>query len=147
VNRRAVLSCWQACHTTLDEGLRVRFLARPEVEELATMGDETVRMAVRAHTRLRDEVLHARWLSARRLGSSGCGCAEEGDEEPQAVGHRLVLLPGPDTRTGGGGVPRTATVMARCSCGWERRAADGALLRTLWRDHVLGDEEEPPTDW
>ena len=108
------------------------------------MADETVRMAVRAHDRLRDEILHARWLSGRRLGPAGCGCVAYEDEEPETVGHRLVLLPGPDTRTGGRSAPGTATVMARCSCGWERRAADSAPLCTLWRDHVAGDEDEPP---
>jgi len=111
------------------------------------MADETVRMAVRAHDRLRKEILHARWLSGRRLGPSGCGCVADDDEKVEIAGHRLVIVPGPDTRTGGRGAPRSATLVARCTCGWERRAADAALLRAWWCDHVAGDEEEPPTDW
>lgn len=112
------------------------------------MADETVRMAVRAHPRLRDELLHARWLGGRRLEVSGCGClADDGDVEGQsqdeAVGHRVVILPGPDTRSGGPGGAQTPTVLACCRCGWERRGADEAWLRNLWRDHVMGEEEPP----
>jgi hypothetical protein len=147
VNRRAILSYWQASHGALDEDVQARFLARPEVDDLLDMADETARMAVRAHQRLADELRHARWLSARRLGESGCGCVSEDADDLQSDDHRLSIIAGPDTRVGGPGGPRSSTSVGTCSCGWERRGADPAFLRVLWKDHVSGDEEEPVLDW
>jgi hypothetical protein len=147
MNRRAVLSCWQEAWEPLSEPQRGRFLSRPEVGELTSMSDETVRMAIRAHPKLHWAMSHARWLRDGRRPGAACGCTAE---EARALDfdtevHKLSVLPGPDTRVGGRSLT-SATVVARCSCDWERRAASEALLRTIWLWHVMGDEEEPLLD-
>jgi hypothetical protein len=142
---RTVLARWQEAWQPLPEVLQERFLARPEVHELAAMGDETVIMSIRAHERLVHEVAHARWLRDGRRRPTACGCEFEAPVVDAGV-HRLVVLPGPDTRVGGRS-PRSATVVGRCSCGWERRAGSRELIRTLWDWHVQGDDEEPVEDW
>ena len=146
MNRRGVLSFWQATwREPLTDAQVTRFMARAEVEELATMADETVRMAVRAHQRLTDEIVHARWVAGGRLATAGCGCALA-DADADAGVHKLTVLQGPDTRHGTSG-PRSPTVAGRCSCAWETRAGSEDVVRVRWGWHVRGDEEEPLDHW
>jgi hypothetical protein len=145
VNRRAVLSLWQERWEQLSDRHGATFLERPEVDELTTMADETVRMAVRAHKRLAEEILHARWVAAGRLGTAGCGCAAE-EAEMDAWAHKLTVIPGPDTRTGSSR-QRSSTVVGRCSCGREVRGGSEDAVRSYWVWHVRGDDEAPLDDW
>ena len=141
MNRRAVLSLWEARWKSLSDAHKRSFLSRFEVDELTCMADETVRMAVPAHKRLRQEIVHARWVAGGRVGTAECGCAVEEPDADAGV-HKVTVLPGPDTREGPSG-PRSATVVGRCSCGWERRGGSEGMVRSQWRWHVRGDEEDP----
>jgi hypothetical protein len=144
VHRRAVLSCWQQTWEPLPEPLRERFLARPQVDELTSIPDETARMSIRAHAKLDVAILHARWLSAGRPSPAACGCKFY--EGPDAGVHKLFIIPGPDTRVGGRG-PSSTTVLGRCRCGWERRGASGELVRADWEWHRRGEDEEPVEEY
>lgn len=144
MHRRGVLSCWQQTWEPLPEPLRERFLARPQVDELASIPDETARMSIRAHAKLDIAILHARWLAAGRPSPAACGC--EFYEGPDAGVHKLSIIPGPDTRVGGHS-PSSTTVLGRCRCGWERRGGSEDLVRVDWGRHARGEDEEPVEEY
>jgi hypothetical protein len=138
MHRRAVLSCWQQTWQPLPEPLRERFLARPQVDELASLPDEMVRMSIRAHEKLAVAVAHAHWLRDGRRAPGAGGC--EYDDVPESSVHRMTISPGPVTRVGGRS-PSSSTVVGRCRCGWQGRAGSELLLWSHWQDHVNGDDE------
>jgi hypothetical protein len=149
VNGRAILSMWQQEWGRLAEPWPERFLARAQVKELTGLADEPVRMAIRAHRKLVDEVAHARWVGGGRAGTAPCRCVVEDDDENDdgtAAAHALTIGPGPATRVGGRS-PSSATLLAHCRCGWELRGTDAALLTAHWNWHKDGEDEQPVDDY